>query len=158
MSKTTESNVAERDVVIFDLDDTLADTEWRVKKHLGDNPKPWDWDAFFADCPDDGPHIDAIAVLNAMMAVNYEIWIITGRSAAVHEQTVAWLDKYGIDFNRLIMRPVGDHTQDDVLKIRWIDEHNLRDRVLVVFEDRQRVVDAWRKEGISCFQVRPGKF
>jgi len=33
-----------------------------------------------------------------------------------------------------------------------------RKDILCVFDDRQKVVDMWRKNGITCFQVNYGDF
>ena len=31
-------------------------------------------------------------------------------------------------------------------------------RILCVFDDRTKVVNMWRENGLSCFQVAPGDF
>lgn len=53
-----------------------------------------------------------------------------------------------------------DHTPDDKLKKRWLDEMHWddRSRIVAVFEDRARVVAMWRAAGIPCFQVADGDF
>ena len=33
-----------------------------------------------------------------------------------------------------------------------------RARLVAVFEDRKRVVDMWRENGVTCYQVAPGDF
>ena len=33
-----------------------------------------------------------------------------------------------------------------------------KDRILCVFDDRTKVVNMWRDNGLSCFQVAPGDF
>ena len=48
-------------------------------------------------------------------------------------------------------------TPDDVLKQNWLNDLDKKD-ILCVFDDRQKVVDMWRNNGISCFQVAPGDF
>jgi hypothetical protein len=43
----------------------------------------------------------------------------------------------------------------------WLDDlfpGDKKDRILCVFDDRQKVVDMWRDNGIDCFQVAPGDF
>jgi hypothetical protein len=40
-----------------------------------------------------------------------------------------------------------------------LPEHPIdRERLVGAFDDRQRVVDMWRRNGITCFQVAPGDF
>jgi alkanesulfonate monooxygenase SsuD/methylene tetrahydromethanopterin reductase-like flavin-dependent oxidoreductase (luciferase family) len=144
-----------KDVIICDLDGTLALDEHRAEKYLRQEPK--DWDSYFAACGEDEPNHPIIALLSSMEA-GYTVWILSGRSEAVREQTEEWLDKYGIYYDHLVMRPVDDRTQDTELKIKWANERKLKERTLFVIEDRQRVVDSWRAAGYTCLQVAPGNF
>lgn len=93
------------------------------------------------------------------------IWIMSGRREDTKEATLEWLEKNEVPWDYISMRGVGDRTQDTELKINWAkteklyaDEDPVIHRILFVLEDRQRMVDAWREEGITCFQVRPGNF
>ena len=57
------------------------------------------------------------------------------------------------------MREHRDYTADDELKRGWLIKSRDAGRAPdLVFDDRQRVVDMWRAEGIPCFQVAPGDF
>ena len=58
------------------------------------------------------------------------------------------------------MRPSGDTTPDDVLKLNWLKEGMFGNKadIMAVFDDRNKVVDMWRSEGITCFQVAEGNF
>jgi hypothetical protein len=60
----------------------------------------------------------------------------------------------------LRMRNAGDNTPDDVLKEQWLHAMPIKDRarLVAVFDDRQRVVDMWRANGVPCFQVAKGDF
>lgn len=151
-----------RDVIIFDLDGTLSLTDHRIH-YLEARPK--DWDSFYDECGNDEPNRPVIELLQdlsnrrrPMMARRDEIWILTGRTSRVRAKTIEWLQRYDIPTDRLIMRAEGDFSPDDQLKRRWIEEHGLRERVKYVFEDRDRVVEMWRTEGFTCFQVGEGSF
>lgn len=94
-----------------------------------------------------------------------DVWIFSGRSDEVRDKTVAWLAEHtsfmtwDLD-TALTMRAEGDYTADDVLKRQWY-EHMLvedRQRLVAVFDDRDRVVSMWRELGVACFQVAPGEF
>ena len=51
------------------------------------------------------------------------------------------------------------YTPDEVLKKRMLDKHIAdKNDVLCVYDDRQKVVDMWRNEGLLCCQVAPGDF
>jgi len=57
------------------------------------------------------------------------------------------------------MRADKDHRNDDILKIEMLDR--IRGdgfEPVMVFEDRSRVVRAWRSAGIPCAQVADGDF
>ena len=57
------------------------------------------------------------------------------------------------------MRLQGHHMSDDDLKRKWLDLARKRGfSPDLVFDDRKRVVDMWREEGVKCFQVEPGEF
>jgi hypothetical protein len=49
---------------------------------------------------------------------------------------------------------------DDELKESWLNNPEIIDknRVVAVFDDRDKVVKMWRKNGIPCFQVAEGNF
>ena len=60
----------------------------------------------------------------------------------------------------LKMRPHGDFTPDDELKKQWLDELTAQERarLTAVFDDRDKVVQMWRENGVCCAQVAPGAF
>ena len=88
----------------------------------------------------------------------YEIVIVSGRSDRTKEATERWLEKYGILYDRMIMRKRKNFTPDDKLKERWLEKYLDRDDIRVVVDDRQRVVDMWRRNGLDVFQVANGNF
>lgn len=144
-----------KDIVIFDLDGTLADIAHR--RHLvRDRPKRWQ--AFFEACVDDRPNEPVIAAYRAFRnaPAAYELWILSGRSDAVRPQTERWIETHVGPWDHLLMRRDGDHTADELLKRRWVEP--IRQRVLCVFDDRDKVVAMWRSLGIPCFQVAEGDF
>ena len=54
------------------------------------------------------------------------------------------------------MRPVDQKfLPDDELKKGWLLN---KDSVFMVVDDRKKVVDMWRKEGLTVFQVDDGDF
>lgn len=144
-----------RDIVIFDLDGTLADI--RHRRHLVQQ-RPKRWREFFEACVDDVPNEPVIAAYRAFRqsALPCELWIFSGRSDAVRPQTERWLAQHVGDYDHLRMRRDGDYTADEVLKRRWAEP--IAHRVLCVFDDRDKVVAMWRSLGIACFQVAEGDF
>ena len=146
-----------KNLVLFDLDGTLANCEHRLH-HITKEPK--DWRSFFADCGGDKiiPHVAAMFHL-IQRNPNYEVWIVSGRSDECKVQTEKWLLDHHLRPDKMIMRKEGDFTDDDLLKASWVLNGDIpKDRVLLVFDDRTRVVKAWRKLGLPCFQVAEGEF
>jgi len=159
---------------IFDLDGTLADLKHR--RHFVERPsfnlfdpkeriqanKPWkpNWDAFHAACVDDTPINAIIDVLACVRHNESDVWIWSGRMSTVSAETFRWLQDHHIRFDQLKMRPAGDYTPDDQLKESWLHALSPEDRarLVMVFDDRQRVVDMWRRNGVVCAQVAPGDF
>ncbi len=161
------------EICIFDLDGTLADDGGRnhylhprhpelCSKAYGVNGvcecgAKRDWNRYFAEAGNDLPKSNTIKVCNDL-ARWHKIYILSGRSESTREVTRKWLHDQGVVYDKLIMRGIDDRTQDDELKLRWVEELGIKERVLCIFEDRQRVVDAWRRAGYTCFQVAPGNF
>lgn len=143
-----------KNVIIFDLDGTLADVEHR--RHLVQY-KPPKWDEFYAACTEDSVVEHVRAMFQALRNEGYALWIFSGRSDAVDRQTWDWLQRHDLVPDMLLMRPEGDFTPDEELKESWLYEYG-KEQVLCVFDDRNKVVDMWRRNGIPCFQVAPGDF
>lgn len=174
---------------IFDLDGTLALIDHR--RHFVERPslkcydcgganrascvqcadldvgwKP-NWPAFFAACIKDVPNYPVIRTMEALVRNGADVWIFSGRSDEVREQTIWWLwahidcyTKEDFSGSMLRMRQAGDYTPDDTLKRQWLKEmlDEDRERLVAVFDDRDRVVQMWRDEGVTCFQVAQGDF
>lgn len=145
-------------IIVFDLDGTLALDEHRVH-HLRGQEK--DWSAYFAACPGDSPNKPIVQLYDNLIGspgARVEIW--TGRIDSYLEQTLQWIEDHLISAPDLLqMRRADDRTQDDELKRSWLRAARAKGHeVVLVFEDRQRVVDMWRAEGVICAQVAKGDF
>ena len=136
---------------VFDLDGTLASIDHRLFLIKRDKP---DWNTFFDLCGMDRP-IDWVIRLMRICHQNGEVLILTGRSDAVKGKTEAWLKKHTDGWDWLVMRPHGDYSPDDELKKHQL-EHFLSEHpehvVQFIVDDRQRVVDMWRKMGWNVLQ------
>lgn len=134
-----------------------------VHKKTGKKWKP-DWRSFYESCSEDLPNKPIIKIMKCMYGMDYydndeDVHIWSGRCESVRGKTELWLMKQYIYYNELKMRPVGDSTPDNELKEKWLDEALARGKkVEMVFDDRQKVVDMWRRRGITCLQVEEGDF
>lgn len=143
---------------VFDLDGTLADVTHRLA-HIQNEPK--DWDYFNALCVNDTPR-GAESYLARMIYAHlptHRIMIITGRSEKYQAQTEGWLIQYGIPYDELHMRKLGDYRPDTVVKGELAFEAGLPFRkVCFVLEDRDKMVAFWRLNNLTCFQNQAGAY
>lgn len=142
-----------KDIVLFDLDGTLADGRHRLhllpKKdyHLTDS-----WTEFNLAAIDDAPLWDNILLCNAMAVVGYKVIILTGRSDVARDITIAWLHKHTVRFDELIMRKQTDNRKDVQIKEEHLREIGL-DRILCAFDDLPHVAYHMRGLGLTCHLV-----
>jgi len=149
--------------VIFDLDGTLALIDDRRAISTKDNGK-MDWDTFFdpKNIQLDKPNWPVILMAQTLKKAGHRIVIFSGRSKATKNATRDWLKSLDVPFDVLKMRPTDGGLKwmkDDLLKKKWLDDlfPNTND-IICVFDDRDKVVQMWRDNGISCFQVADGNF
>ncbi|AXQ69208.1 ATPase [Caulobacter phage CcrBL9] len=140
---------------IFDFDGTIAWIDHR--RHLVAMKK---WDEFFQACDRDEPVHAVLNVMKDLIRAGHRVEIWSGRSDIVFEKSAVWLEAEGIDRIHLKrMRVEGDNTPDEKLKLSWLlEERALGNEPDAIFDDRQKVVDMWRANGVACFQVAPGDF
>lgn len=153
--------------IICDLDGTLANCEHRVHHVQG---KPKNWDAFYAGVRHDKVNEAVRRVLNSMSCSAFEeewttlqIIYCSGRPERCREDTERWLKEEARMWfppeTALLMRKEGDYRQDCIVKEELYNAHiKGKYEVLFVLDDRQQVVDMWRANSLTCFQVAPGQF
>lgn len=142
-----------RKTVVIDLDGTLSDLTHRLK-FLEQKPK--DWDGFFGNVLGDDENYWC-AVLMECLAARYEIVIVSGRPERTREDTIKWLDQHSVVYNELVLvRKDGDRAPDDLLKEQWLQKYG-PENIIFAVDDRQRVVDMWRRNGVICLQCNAWK-
>lgn len=142
------------EIVIFDIDGTLADVSERLH-HIKKKPK--DWDAFFRGIPQDKAIRSMVRLCNILHASGIKILLCTGRREKDRAETVKWLEQQGVNYHELILRPDGDRRSDGIVKLEMLAGLD-KSKILFVVEDRSGVVEMWRSEGLVCLQCAPGEF
>ena len=138
---------------IFDIDGTIADNSHR--QHYVRN-KPKNWRAFNVAMADDKPIKPVIDLLHCIMSTGkYKILFSSGRQECDREVTTEWLYQhaalYAHDYE-LFMRKTDDFRDDTIVKKEMLDKiKELGYTPVAVFDDRTRVVDLWRSEGLYVF-------
>lgn len=142
------------EVVVFDIDGTLADTSARVH-HVRSKPK--NWKAFFAAMSEDKAVHAIVRLCNLVHDAGVRVVLCSGRPEEYRERTVEWLAREGVRYDELRLRRHGDRRSDTIAKremLAGIDPA----KILFVVEDRASVVDMWRAMGLVCLQCAPGEF
>ena len=136
--------------ILVDIDGTVADK--------GDR-SPFAWHRV----GEDTPKWPIISLVKAMRGAGYAIIFFSGRDAVCRRETTDWLCIHfgwaATDFS-LFMRPNNDNRKDSIVKHELFDQHIAgRYYVEFVVDDRQQVVDMWRRTvGLPCVQVDYGDF
>lgn len=142
------------ELVIFDIDGTLADISERLH-HIRTKPK--NWNAFNQGIAQDKAIQSMVRLCNILYAAGIHIVLCSGRNEANRPETVEWLEKHNVNYHELLLRKDEDYRSDAIVK-REILETMDKTRILFVVEDRSRVVEMWRSEGLVCLQCAPGEF
>jgi phosphoglycolate phosphatase-like HAD superfamily hydrolase len=141
--------------VVFDLDGVLSDAASRQHYLEG----PWrDWDAFFESCGDD-PLIEEIARLLDLLDPSLTIVLLTARPSWVQPQTLAWLHRYRLRWDLLVMRDRGDYGAAREFKRRSVRElKGAGFELMVSFEDDRRNVAMFHEEGVLTVYIHSGYY
>ena len=142
------------ELVIFDIDGTLADISERVH-HIKRKPK--NWKAFNAGMAQDKAIRSMVRLCNILYAAGIDIILCSGRNERNRPETVEWLQKHGIHYHELLLRQDEDYRSDADVKREILEAYD-NSKILFVVEDRSRVVEMWRAEGLVCLQCAPGEF
>jgi predicted kinase len=115
---------------------------------------------------EDTPNWDIVEAVRMEMRAGNSILFCSGRSEEFRDVTATWLEKHvmqterlDVRWWRLFMRPTSDTRNDAVVKLELFDQH-IRGQFDVrrVYDDRDRVVKAWRSIGLTVLQVSDGNF
>lgn len=166
--------------VLCDLDGTLALIDHRLKyvKDLPSGQKK-DWKSFFLpqNIMQDRLNKPVFAILQALYKDGHKIVFVSARPNKTKDVTKKWLEEVAffiekdskvlcspyMQYEKLYMR--GDTFAGKDMREDSIVKKELLSLIksegydpFIVLDDRQRVVDMWRDEGIFCAQVAKGDF
>lgn len=142
-----DTPIAKLDAYIVDVDGTLA---------IRHNRGAYQFELAGFDLPN-RPVVDLVNMLAEWSGA--KIIITTGRQEKYRDITEKWLGQHLLAYDLLLMRKTNDPRADWVVKREMFEDtidptFNIRG----VFDDRQQVVDMWRRFGLTCYQVAPGNF
>jgi hypothetical protein len=145
-------------LIVFDIDGTLANIEHRLDYVRS---KPKNWKAFDAGIPNDKVNRSVAMMFWALQEQEiHDIVLASGRNERSRQATEQWLTHNALGgYQKLYMRKADDFRSDDIVKLEILDEiiADYGRKPGMVFDDRPRVVRAWRSQGIFVFNVYQGE-
>lgn len=135
------SKIKRLPVVICDLDGTLAIMEKRG---------PFDWHRVGEDKLNQAV-FDVISGLRNDLG--YLVFVLSGRDAVCKKETISWLDKNLVCYDKLLMRDADDNRKDVVVKRELFDQIKDKYDIRMVIDDRPSVCRMWRELGLFVLQV-----
>ncbi len=150
-----EGPVAPGPAVIVDLDGVLSDAA--ARQHYLEAPRR-DWRSFFDACGED-PVIEEVKVLLDLLDRDIRVVLLTARPQRVHHLTEAWLHRYRIRWDLLLMRPWGDY--DLAREFKQASVRDLRAYgfdLRLAIEDDRRNVEMFRHERVPGLYIHSGYY
>jgi phosphoglycolate phosphatase-like HAD superfamily hydrolase len=145
--------------ILFDVDGTLANNQHRVH-HV--HRKPKDWKSFFMGIPGDVPIQPVVKVAHELLQRGHKLIYVTARPQWTKDMTEQWMQEHSLDWyfkGCSYYRPDGDFRPDPLVKKELLGKIRADGYdPWLVFDDRDGVVQMWRSEGLTCFQVANGGF
>lgn len=140
--------VSKPKAVIFDIDGT---TFHRDKGPGGRDP--YDMTRVGEDLPNMPVLQIARLICDGGSMGDVTVIFVSGRDESARKATAAALELYyGPEFY-LYMREENDMRPDETIKFLLLQHLQEKWDIIATFDDRNRVVDMWRANGITCFQV-----
>jgi hypothetical protein len=88
-----------------------------------------------------------------------EVVLLTGRPIRVQPQTLAWLDRYELRWDLLVMRSRGDYSQVTSFKQDAVgDLRSYGFDLRLAFEDDPSNLAMFHAEGIPCVYIHSGYY
>ena len=143
------------DIVISDIDSTLADTRHRRDLCPTVNPEST-WDAYAAACAADAPIHGVIAVLRLLHAAGCDIHLVSDRPVAVGPITKRWLARHEVPWNALDLLAAGVALDGARRKVDCLRRLRAAGRtVALVIEDWPAQAAALEAEGVPVLCPNP---
>ena len=152
-----------KQTIIFDVDGTIADVEHRrhfVNGNTMDGRTNNDWTSFRKETVNDTPVQWVCDIAKRFIAQGDQVAFFSARNESEREITEKQISEWiGDNHQGLFLRPDGDFRKDDEFKSELADKfEELGGKIDLVFDDRNQVVEMWRKRGTTVVQVAEGDF
>ncbi len=139
--------------IIIDLDGTLSDCS-----HRRHHAEKGDFKEFYKTMGDDPVNEWCRAIIDSFKGT-HKVLIVSGRPDEYDAISRAWMIFNDIHFDELYMRLKGDFRDDTIIKksiFHYYIEHEYE--IEFVIDDRKKVIEMWRKLGLTALQCAEGNF
>lgn len=141
--------------VVFDIDGVLSDAAGR--QHFIEQGRR-NWSAFFEACGED-PVISEIQRLLELLKEELAVVLLTGRPLRVRPQTLAWLERYRLRWDLLVMRERGDYSQVTDFKREVVGQLRAKGLdLLLAVEDDPSNHAMFVDEGVPSLYIHSGYY
>lgn len=90
-------------------------------------------------------------------APEYSVVVVSGRHDTCGDSTITSLNSAGVSFDHIFMRSGGDNRDDVTVKQEILDailRYVPKERIAFVLDDRPKVLDMWKSNGLTVYPVR----
>ena len=141
--------------VIFDIDGVLANATSRQHFITEGNH---DWKSFFSACGGDEIIPESVRLLELLSSDITRV-LLTGRPAAVQEETVEWLKRKNLPWDLLIMRDRGEYADSLTFKRQAVRRLKVMSfDVSLALEDDPLNHEMFVEEGVPCLYIHSGYY
>lgn len=148
-----------KDVVICDLDGTVADLSHRVGYVTNENKEDNDYRSFYSreNILKDKPIKKVIKKVQAEYESGKTIIFVSGRSDECRKATEDWLNEHiPFAYSSLLMRSSGDKRPDTEVKKDFLRQVLSGYNIVKVYDDRPSVIRMWREDGLEVVDCGDG--
>ena len=139
------------EIIIFDIDGTLADGRHREHFVTGGGKK--DWASYYSLLHLDEPIEIVCNWLRHEYNSGRTVVIVSGRPDTYSKDTEQWLWENELFYHYLFMRKGSDKREDSIIKSEILDLLP-KDQIVCAVDDRPRVLRMWQERGIRVVPVR----
>ena len=144
-----------RQAVLVDVDGTLCDVSG-IRHYVQSDPKNRNFDKFHrasALCP---AIPSTVAWVREYHAAEVAVIVVTSRKRQYEYLTRVWLRKWGVPYDRLLLRADRDERRDDLVKADLLARLRAEGHeVIAAIDDNPSIIALWESEGIPVTSV-PG--
>lgn len=136
--------------IILDFDGTIAD--YRKREHIRDIDFSEYIKLSYTDIP-----FKAVCEIIRLFKNEYKIIILSARAESARQETIDWLSRFNIHFDKLILKQDSDTRDDGYIKYEILNESLMTEYdILFCIDDRSTCISYMRQLGLPAFQCGEG--